>query len=82
MSKKINIIAAALLTTVAASEIPFGEFSSLQIGLGNPQAAVFDSKTPLTGRCGPRATMPPSDRTATDPTGDVISTDRNLRVCF
>jgi len=83
MSNKINIAAAAaLLTAVAASELSSGEFASLQGEPGTSRATAFDSVAVLTRRCGPRTTMPPSDRTTTDPTGDVIATSANRHVCL
>jgi hypothetical protein len=90
MSTKINIAAAAaLLTALAAPEISFAqaascltERASVQIGPGSLPAAAFDLGVSPTRRRGPRTTMPPSDWTASDPAGDVISTDTNPHVYF
>jgi len=78
MSTKINIAAAAaLLTALAVPDISFAqavscrnEFASLQGGPRNLSTSAFDSAVAPARRLGPRTTMPPSDRTASDPTGD------------
>jgi hypothetical protein len=90
MSTKINIsAAAALLTALAAPDISFAqavscrnEFASLQSGPRNLPATAFDSAVAPARHLEPRTTMPPSDRTASNPTGDVISTDGDSNVCF
>jgi len=86
MSTKTNIAAAAaLLTALAAPELSFAQAmshfnTSRQIGLANVPAAVFGSAIAPTRRRAPRTTVPPSDRTVTDPLGNVIGVRRDWRL--
>jgi hypothetical protein len=77
-SAKTNIaVAAALLMALAAPELSFAPAmaflnTSHQSGSANAPAGVFGSAIALTQRRVPRTIAPPSDRTLTDPSGNII----------
>jgi hypothetical protein len=82
-SAKTDIaVAAALLMALTAPELSFAPAmaflnTSHQSGSANVPAGVFGSPIALTQRRVPRTIAPPSDRTLTDPSGNVIGLRRD-----